>query len=230
MRAARAVALAAGQMDFARVLFESSPEGAAFHNIGTEAVSCFEAHFAALGQYMARWGMECTWTLSSAMLMVRGLGTLLLPDGDPAVDAALKWLPPSAALLAIAETETAWDVFMSGCQHPSLLCALLYARLGRWEVAAEIAEGLTQRLLQPLTRIEAWRLLARARAALTGAPDAHAALHSAIEEAKAAGYLWLELLATRELCALGGCAQSCVDQVTHPVPASPSHVITTAHS
>ena len=89
MRCARAVALAAGQTDFARILFESSPEGAAFHNQSKEAISCFEAHFRALGQYMSRWGMECTWTLSSAMLMVRGLGTLLLPDGNPAVDAAL---------------------------------------------------------------------------------------------------------------------------------------------
>ena len=230
MRCARAVALAAGQTDFARVLFESSPEGSAFHNKSKEAISCFEADHRAFSGFMARWDMGCTWTLSSAMLMVRGLGTLLLPDGNPAVDAALKWLPPSAALLAIAETETAWDVFMSGCQHPALLCALLYARLARWEVSAEIAEALTQRLLQPLTRIEAWRLLARARTALMGAPDAHAALHSAIEEAKAAGYLWLDLLATRELCALGGCAQSCVDQVTHLIPASPSHVIPTAHS
>ena len=75
--------------------------------------------------------------------------------------------------------------------------------------------GLMQRLQQPLTRIEAWRLLARARAALAGPGDAHAPLLSAIAEAKSAGYLWLELLAARELHALGGCAQSLVDQANH---------------
>ena len=215
MRAARAIALAAGQTDFARVLFESSPEGAAFHNNSKEAISCFEADHKAFSGFMARWGMECKWTLSSAMLTVRGLGTLLLPEGDPSVAAALEWLPPPAALLALADAEKAWDVFMNGQQHPTLLCALLYARLARWEVAAEIAEGLTQRLQQPLTRIEAWQLLARARAALTGPSDAHAPLLSAIAEAKAVGYLWLELLATHDLYEAGGCAPSCVDQVGH---------------
>jgi hypothetical protein len=196
---ARAVALAAGQTDFARVLFESSPEGIAFHDKGKEAVSGFEVHVEAVSKYMIRWGMECTLEVSSALLMMRGLGTLLLPDDDPAVTAALEWLPPPAALLALADAEKAWDVLMCGQQHPALLCALLYARLARWEVAAEIAEGLMQRLQQPLTRIEAWRLLARARAALAGPSDAHAPLLSAIAEAKSAGYLWLELLATREV-------------------------------
>ena len=215
MRCARAIALAAGQTDFARVLFESSPEGIAFRDKGKEAVSCFEAHVEAVSKYMLRWEMECTFELSSALLMMRGLGTLLLPDGDPAVAAALEWLPPSAVLLALADAEKAWDVLMCGQQHPALLCALLYARLARWEVAAEIAEGLSQRLQQPLTRIEAWRLLARARAALAGPGDAHAPLLSAIAEAKSAGYLWLELLATRELHAHGGCAQSLVDQANH---------------
>jgi len=215
MRAARAVALAAGQMDFARVLFESSPEGIAFRDKGKEAISGFEAHVEAVRKFMLRWEMECTLELSSALLMMRGLGTLLLPDGDPAVAAALEWLPPPAALLALADAEKAWDVFMNGRQHPTLLCALLYARVARWEVAAEIAEGLTQRLQQPLTRIEAWQLLARARAALTGPSDAHAPLLSAIAEAKAVGYLWLELLATRDLYRVGGCAPSCVDQVAH---------------
>ena len=136
-----------------------------------------------------------------------------MPDGDPAVAAALEWLPPSTALLALADAERAWDVFMNGQQHPALLCALLYARLARWEMVVEIAEGLMQRLQQPLTRIEAWRLLARARAALAGPSDAHAPLLSGIAEAKSAGYLWLELRATCELCALDGCAESLVDQV-----------------
>ena len=54
-----------------------------------------------------------------------------------------------------------WDVFMTGAQHPSLLGAALYAQRGECAVAAELAEALLTRLVQPLTRIEAWRLLAR---------------------------------------------------------------------
>ena len=212
MRVARAVALAAGQTDIVRVFFESSPEGAAFER-RADGASNFEAHFQLLCRLIVSWGMNCIWTLSSAMLVARGLGTLLLTDGDPAVNAALEWLPSPAALLSIAETEKAWDALMCGGEHPALLCALLYARLAQWEVAAEIAEGLTQRLLQPLIRIEAWRLLARARASLTGSSDAHAPLLCAIAEASSAGYVWLELLATRELYTFGGCSRSCVLEV-----------------
>jgi hypothetical protein len=43
MRAVRAIALSAKQSDFARDLFEMSPEGAAFNDGGAEAVTCFEA-------------------------------------------------------------------------------------------------------------------------------------------------------------------------------------------
>jgi len=76
--------------------------------------------------------------VSSALLMMRGLGTLLLPDGDPAIT-TLEWLPPPAALLVLADVEKTWDVLICGQQHPALLCMLLYALLTRWEVASEVA-------------------------------------------------------------------------------------------
>lgn len=46
---------------------------------------------------------------------------------------------------------------------------------------------------------------------------------NAIAEARAVGYLWLELLATRDLYEAGGCAPSCVDQVAH-IECNPRHL------
>ena len=66
---------------------------------------------------------------------------------------------------------------MVGATHPSLLCARLYAdRLGAWDDAMAVVEGflaIPKIAMNPLARIEAWRLLARCRGANPGtAPGA----------------------------------------------------------
>ena len=54
--------------------------------------------------------------------------------------------------------------------------------------------------MQPLVRIEAFRLLARARCASDATCDAACeALESAVAEAVVAGYRWMEMLALRDM-------------------------------
>ena len=238
MRATRAIAFAAGRRDDARRLFESSPEGSYFisafnegsfinkehHVTVTEALN---AHVQSLEQYMKHWQMACSWSENSFQLMSRALGTLLLrlPEEEAAgesADAAPvsakvsgEWLPSPAALLTLASSELAWDVFMSGVQHPSLACACVAARLGRWAEAKEVAQGLLDMpLRQQLSRYEAHRLLARCAAATESSSEVvHKHLRAAAAEARGAGYLWLELLTTRELRERGGCDSATVDQL-----------------
>ena len=76
--------------------------------------------------------------------------------------------------------------------------AALYERLGEPEQARAIADAVLEHCLQPLTRIEALRLRAR-----TARSAAAAALERAADEAAHAGYVWLEVMAARELLELG---------------------------
>jgi hypothetical protein len=140
--------------------------------------------------------------------------------GAPAITPAAEWLPTPAELLEIAEEEKAWDVFMAGLQHPSLACAHVALKLGRWSDARQVAEGLLKKLRQPITRVEARRLLASCAAA-TGPPElAHDHLKAAASEAASAGYLWLETLLMRELRAIGGCNADAVTRAEEKVAAA----------
>jgi len=111
--------------------------------------------------------------------------------------------PPPAELLELASAERAWDVWMTGAQHPALACAMVYARRGHWANAREIARGLLDLLVQRLTRFEAHRLLARCASAIGDVEAAKTSLGAAAEEAASAGYLHLEALALQELSTLG---------------------------
>lgn len=207
MRAARAIALSTGQWDVVRALFAASPEG----DEGNP--SELEAHTDRVTSWMGTWGMQCTWTSATALLAARMLRTLLVLDGSAALLSAPDWLPPLPVLIQIAETEKAWDVLLTGAQHPTMLAALLHARLQQWAAAAELAEAVLAILVQPLTRIEAWRLLARCRAAMTSSADAHEPLQHAAEEAEGAGYLWLQLLVRRDLYQHDGCSRADLSKV-----------------
>jgi hypothetical protein len=155
---------------------------------------------------MAHWGMACTWSSASFVLMARAVGALLDDDAEPTPSGRPEWLPPPSRLIEIASDERAWDVYLIGSNHPSLACALLYERLGLWGEASETARGLLAILVQPLARFEAHCLVARWALANGPADDtAVEALRAAAAEAAAAGYSWLELVATHELWLLGQC-------------------------
>ncbi len=207
MRASRAVAMAAGRRDVVQQLFDASPEGYAYaHSFGGSAGRDLDAHVQAVSGYMSTWGMACSWTAGSAKLMARCLAAWLLPHDDPDLAEAEAWLPPPEALLGIADAERAWDVFMVGAQHPALLGATLYFRLAKVDAAIEVVQGLLVRLVHPLTRFECWRLLAQCQVAQEQpAAEVCKPLRNAINEARRAGHLWLELLAMRELHRHGGC-------------------------
>jgi len=93
--------------------------------------------------------------------------------------------------------------------HPAILCATLYAtRLGAWDDVEEIAKGVLaiEPLgdgkgfgMQPLVRIEAWRLLARCRGECGKAGGACEALEEAAKESRAVGYVWMEAAALRDM-------------------------------
>ena len=132
-------------------------------------------------------------------------GVAAVADAD-----ALKvpeWLPEPDALVFIAEHERAYAFCACGAAHPALLCAQLHAQLGGWDKAALTAEGilaLPPVVTQPLVRIEAWRLLAQCREALSSREEpapaaAREALEHGLAEARRVGYLWLEQVIQREL-------------------------------
>ena len=88
-----------------------------------------------------------------------------------------------------------------------LLCATLYGRrLGAWHAAVALINGFlaiatsaNSTRMEPLARIEAWRLLARCHTELGEAAKAHAALEAAVGEARDVGYVFMEQLAQSEL-------------------------------
>ena len=89
-----------------------------------------------------------------------------------------------------------WRGFSYGASHPAVLCARLHGeRLGAWDVAADVAEGvLSIESFHPLLRIEAHRLLGRAHAAQGRAGMAREAAERAADEAADARYAWLEAM------------------------------------
>ena len=82
------------------------------------------------------------------------------------------------------------------------MCAALYARLGAWDDVIAIADGvlaIPALSMGPLVRIEAWRLRARGLGAAGEAAGARGALETALDEASAVGYLWMEQVIREEL-------------------------------
>ena len=143
---------------------------------------------------------HCHSTEASYTLLVRGLVALLEGASDE-TDAALReWLPPPARLLHIAEYECVWRAANAGV-HPAVLCATLYGeRLGEWAAAAEVASGvLAIEAFNPLLRVQASRLLGRAKAELGAREAACEAAERAIAEAAHAQYAWLEMMALTDL-------------------------------
>ena len=86
-------------------------------------------------------------------------------DGIDAVELKA-WLPSPDELTHLAANQTGFGIMFQGACHPSILCAMLYTRMGAWDEAATIAEGvlaLSPNAMHHAVRIEAWQLLARCR-------------------------------------------------------------------
>ena len=145
----------------------------------------------------------CCCTLDSHLLAFRGLTALVDEDADSdASRAALRaWLPPTDELVRIVEYEVGWLAQTTGAAHPGLLCARLHGeRLGDWQVTVEVAEAVLRvEQFQPLLRAEALRLLGRAKGALDEPAAAREAAERAAAEAAGARYVWVEVLALRDL-------------------------------
>ena len=133
----------------------------------------------------------------------------VVDDGEVDVEALRAWLPRPDALVHIAEHEFLFVDHWNGAAHPAMLCATLYARqLGAWDDAEAIVNGILAIApmgdgkglgMQPLVRIEAWRLLARCRGARGDAAGACEALESAESESEAVGYVWMQAAALRDM-------------------------------
>ena len=189
-------ALAAGELPTARAIFEHSFGGNALrdHSVAASWERCIR-NFAPFA-WATEEGHRCA-SYESWLLQTRALRAVLYDE----VDAALgEWLPPPAELLRIARHESWWKMYLSGAAHPALLCASLHGRLGAWEAAAEVAEGVLE--LTPfnrLVRVEALRLLARCHGAAGERAAACEALERAVGEAQRAGYVWMELVVLLDL-------------------------------
>jgi len=175
----------------------------------------------------------CMYTPDTHLLHVRCLHAVVEEDTESSRAALRQWLPPLAKLLHIARHERYWDIHMTGPTHPALLAATLHGtRLGDWETAAACARGLLNISLDvpmhPLLRIEALRLLSRAT---NDVGAAWSALEQAMVEAKEVGYVWMEVLALRDMLGLQGlaaeqrdAAQQRFDETTGRICASQAEV------
>ena len=150
----------------------------------------------------------CFWRVETMTLLAHALAAVA-DDGEVDVLALRAWLPRPDELIYIAEHEFLLCAFTSGASHPALLCATVYAtRLGAWNDAEAIINGVLAIPpmgdgkgfgVQPLVRIEAWRLLARCRGACGYAAGACEALENAASESRAVGYVWMEAASLRDM-------------------------------
>ena len=146
--------------------------------------------------------------IDSMMLQARAL-EVLVQDSEVNADDLRAWLPRPDELIFIAEHEFRFAGIMSGAAHPALACATLYAtRLGAWDDAEAIANGLISIPplgdgkcfgIDPLARIEAYRLLARCKGTKGNAAGARELLESAVSESQAVGYVWMEAKSLRDM-------------------------------
>ena len=191
--------LAANEHDLLRKFLADSLVGMALTDNAVRA-GVASYWLGAFGSWRTNDG-HCGSNEKSWLLLVRGLTSLLEDDTEASRAALREWLPPPAELLRIAEFECFWRATNCGAAHPSLLCARLYGeRLGNWQTTAEVAEGVLQiEEFNPLLRCEAYRLLGRSRAELGQHKKACEAAEAAAAEAATAKYVWLEMLALRDL-------------------------------
>jgi hypothetical protein len=92
-----------------------------------------------------------------------------------------------------------------GLQKPTHCATLHGERLGAWDVAEAVASKLLEvEEFNPLCRVEAGRLLCRARASLGRREGACEAASRAADEAATTGLRWLEMLALRDWLRYGG--------------------------
>jgi hypothetical protein len=143
---------------------------------------------------------------SSWLLIFRSLDAMTSEDDDESREALNVWLPPVSELLRIVEFEIAFRSQPFGSCHPALLCAQLHGeRLGAWDVTDAVASRLLEvEEFNPLCRVEAGRLLCRARASLGRREGACEAASRAADEAARTGCRWLEMLALRDWLRYGG--------------------------
>ena len=123
------------------------------------------------------------------------------------------------------QEETLWDVYTTGGTHPALVCAAVYAERDEWAAAARVAAGILEHVYQPLTRIEALRLLGRCEAqAADNVTAVLGSLERAAAEARRAGYLWLELMVARDCVVYAGASRRRLANPITAVRATPQEV------
>jgi hypothetical protein len=134
------------------------------------------------------------------LLQARALKALAEGSGEDEVRA---WLPPPSELIFLASHDWNSKLLLFGMGNPSLLCARLYAdHLSAWEEAARIAEGILAIPpfeMNPITHIEAGRLLARCCGARGDSAGARAALERVVRESREIECTWIERRALEDL-------------------------------
>ena len=223
LRTARTVVIAMGDVTTVRALFENTFEGKAARDeyvmrIYQERISK-PTHGLAIGSWkheLEGVGEVCYNMPKTQMFVAKALAALLdaaadgadglIPDvaaaDAGAFDGLDEWLPSADELLDIATREYGWDHGVFGLQHPALLGAALYLGSGRARTADDIATQTLDKLITPINRVEAMRLVAKCRIALGKPEEAVALLAQAIIESKEAGYVLLEVLVARDRLAL----------------------------
>ena len=210
--------MALGDASLLRTFMSQSLAGAFFE---MEAVKATFDAFVSTWTWMTEEGHVHS-TTGTYELCVRGLAALVEEGTNASRDDALReWLPSTTELLRITEYECAWLGHTLGANHPALLCARLHGeRLGNWEAAVEVAEGVLRiEAFNPVLRTEACRLLGKAHAARGQLEAACAAAERAAAEAAKARYVWLEMRSYRDLLqwsekgAAANAAKARLDQV-----------------
>ena len=202
-RASRSVALAMNDMEAVDGLLRHTLEGIAARSPGdgyavTRFLTLVERKGVA-GPGLGSWEHENFSWMSGPMQLFVARGVAALVDDE--YDSVHEWLPSAAELSRATEFEVGWDGILMGRQQPMVLGALLCTKLKRWDEAAAMAADALKMLHQPLSRIEALRVLAIARAgkAQHTSTSAIAARRQAVDEARSSGYVLMEALTTGEL-------------------------------
>ena len=199
--------LAAGQMDMVRELIPHMFISIALRDPDVaaemEKTLCNTQHVSWQGP-----DGYCYWRLETLTLQARALAAVV-DDSEIDVESLRVWLPRPDELIYITEHECQFCSTLSGASHPAILCATLYGtRLNAWDDAEAIVNGVLAIPplgdgkgfgMQPLVRIEAWRLLARCRGECGKAAGACEALEHAASESRGVGYVWMEAESLRDM-------------------------------
>ena len=198
--------LAAGEMGMVRELLKHTFFGIALRD--PLVASEMEKGFRGSSMFWEGPDGYCTGRVETLTLQSRALAAVA-DDGEVDVVGLRVWLPRPDELIYIAEHEFNYCAYLCGAAHPAILCATLYAtRLGAWDDAEAVVNGVLAIPplgdgkgfgMQPLVRIEAWRLLARCRGVCGKGREACKALEQAASESRAADYVWMEAAALRDM-------------------------------